>query len=237
MATTRATRDFLSDETGAIKTDWIVLSAAVLGMGLAAIMVTSGGVEDLSSDIAAAMAAQIDTSFVAATAGLTPTDVWNDPNASSRDLSNVERFSFATVVELTPDAEGIIFETGANVWGAVLYQHDGVLYLQAGRGNGYGEAADRGEASWRVTGGTATIEGSLDADGGLALIVNGQTVDQSSFTASRLAGPNPGTVGGANSGVAVNRGGFGQNHPGHPGVSEVVFFEGQTTGDERVPLN
>ena len=138
-----------------------------------------------------------------------------------RDLLNVEQFSFSTVVDLDPNAEGILFETGANVWGTILYQHDGVLYLQSGRGNGYGETAERGEASWQVTGGTATIEGSLDANGGLALMINGEVVDQSSFNTSLLAGGNPGSIAGANSGVAANRGGFNQNDAGYPGVTEV----------------
>jgi hypothetical protein len=167
--------------------------------------------------------------------GLTPTDVWDDPNASFNDLRNIERFSFAAVIDFSTDDEGIIFETGGGVLGTVLYQHDGVLYLQAGRGRDYGAASDRGEASWQVIDGTATIEGSLNADGGLALIVNGETVSQSSFTASRLAGPDAGSIAGSNSGVAANRGGFTRRDAGHPGVSEVVMFEGQTTGHELVP--
>jgi hypothetical protein len=232
-----ATRDFLSSENAAITTDWVVAAAAVTAMGLATVSLVSGGMEDISGEIATTLSAQIETTIVAATAGLTATDVWNDPTASMRDLLNVKQFSFSTVVDLDPNAEGIIFETGANVWGTVLYQHDGVLYLQSGRGNGYGETAERGEASWQVTGGTALIEGSLNADGGLALMINGEVVDQSSFTSSRLAGGNPGSVAGANSGVAVNRGGFNQNDPGYPGVTEVVIFEGQTTGHELVPIN
>jgi len=232
-----ATRDFLSGEDAAVTTDWVVASAAAIGMGLSTMMMVSGGLEDLSGDIAATLSAQIESTFVAATAGLSATDVWNDPAASMRDLLNVKQFSFSTVVDLDPDAEGIIFETGANVWGTVLYQHDGVLYLQSGRGNGYGETAERGEASWQVTGGTATIEGSLNADGGLALMINGEVVDQSSFSTNMLAGGNPGGIAGANSGVAVNRGRFNQSDAGYPGVTEVVLFEDQTTGHELAPLD
>ncbi|MFP4451179.1 MAG: hypothetical protein ACLFP0_09650, partial [Rhodosalinus sp.] len=145
---------------------------------------------------------------------------------------NVERFSFLTVVDLTADSDGIIFETGAAAWGTVLYQHDGVLYLQAGRGNGTGATANRGEASWTIVEGRATIEGSLDANGGLALIVNGEAVSQSSFSAPRLGGGNAGSISGTNSGVAANRGGFTRNDAGHPGVAQVAIFEGQTTGHE-----
>jgi Flp pilus assembly pilin Flp len=228
--------DFLSDETGATTVDWTVLSAMAVGMSLAVMMLVSRGADDLSNDIAFTMTELVDTAFTAATAGLTPTDVWDDPSASFNDLRNVDRFSFATVIDFTTDAEGIIFETGGGVHGTVLYQHDGVLYLQAGNGRDFGAASDRGEASWQVTEGTATIEGSLNADGGLALIVNGEVVSQSSFTASRLAGPNSGSIAGSNSGVATNRGGFTRNHAGHPGVSEVIMFDGQTTGHELSPL-
>lgn len=230
-------QEFTRCESGAIAVDWVVMSATAIGMGLAAIQMTSAGVEDTSRDIADALAAQIDTAFALATEGMTATDIWNDPTVSSKELKNVEQFSFATEVDFSADAEGIIFETGGGVWGTVLYQHDGMLYLQAGRGNGTGEASNRGEASWRVVDGPATIEGSLNSDGGLALMVNGEVVDQSSFTSSRLAGGNPGSIAGSNDNVAQNRGGFNRHSDGHPGVEEVVFFEGQTTGDELAPVN
>lgn len=230
-------RKLILDETGAVTVDWVVASAAAIGMGLSVMAFVSGGVERVSVNIAETLGEQVATVFEAATAALTATSVWDNPAVSSRDLSNVERFSFLTVVTFSADAEGIIFETGGGVYGTVLYQHDGVLYLQAGRGNGVGTTADRGEASWQVVDGTATIEGSLDADGGLALIVNGQTVSQSSFNALRLAGSDAGSIGGTNTGVAVNRGGYNRNSAGHPGVTSVTLFEGQTTGDELTPLN
>jgi hypothetical protein len=140
-------------------------------------------------------------------------------------------------VDFTTDAEGIIFEFGAGAWGTVLYQHNGVLYLQAGRGNGTGPASDRGEASWQVVEGTATIEGSMDANGGLALMVNGEV--SASPPSTRRASPvaMSGSVAGSNSGVAANRGGFNRNDRAIPAWTEVVFFEGQTTGDELVPFN
>lgn len=230
-------RNLILDETGAVTVDWVVVAAASIGIGLSVMAFASGGVERVSVDIADTLREQVATVVEAATAGLTATSVWDNPAVSSRDLSNTERFSFLTVVTFSADDEGIIFETGGGVYGTVLYQHDGVLYLQAGRGNGVGATADRGEASWQVVDGTATIEGSLDADGGLALIVNGQTVSQSSFAAPRLAGGNAGSVGGTNTGVAVNRGGFNRNSAGHPGVTAVTLFEGQTTGDEQAPVN
>lgn len=88
-----------------------------------------------------------------------------------------------------------------------------------------------------MTEGAHTIEGAMNANGGLALYVDGTLVDQSSFTSTDLAGGNAGSVGGGTSSVAVNRGGFTSNTQGHPGVTEVTFFEGQTTGEELVPMN
>jgi hypothetical protein len=230
-------QNFLTDDSGAITVDWVVLSATTIGMGLAVILMVSGGLEDLSTDIGTALIEQTDQGFVAATAGLIATAIWNDPTNSTRDFANIDQLSFVTEVDFTTDAEGIIFEFGATGRGAVLYQHDGVLYLQAGNGSAYGQAHDRGEASWQVVDGRATIEGSMDANGGLALIVNGQTVSQSSFQAASLAGGDPGSVAGSNSGVARNRGGFNRNDAGHPGVTEVTFFENQTTGHETTPIN
>ena len=42
---------FLSNEAGAVTVDWVVLTAATVGLGLAAMSVVSSGVEDTSSDI------------------------------------------------------------------------------------------------------------------------------------------------------------------------------------------
>jgi Flp pilus assembly pilin Flp len=42
---------FVSDESGAVTVDWVVLTAAIVGLGLAVMSVVSGGVEDLSGNI------------------------------------------------------------------------------------------------------------------------------------------------------------------------------------------
>ena len=59
---------FLSDESGAVTVDWVVLTAALVGLGLAVISVVSGGLEDLSGDIAT----QLEQDHV--TAGFTSSD-------------------------------------------------------------------------------------------------------------------------------------------------------------------
>jgi Flp pilus assembly pilin Flp len=45
-------RRFLGDEGGAVSVDWVVLTAALTGLGLATVAVVSGGVESLSRDTA-----------------------------------------------------------------------------------------------------------------------------------------------------------------------------------------
>lgn len=47
---------FLQSENGAVTVDWVVLTAALVGLGLAVMSVVSGGVEDLSGDISVELA-------------------------------------------------------------------------------------------------------------------------------------------------------------------------------------
>lgn len=47
--------DFLADEGGAVAVDWVVLTAGVVGMGMATTMVVSGGMENLSNDTGQAL--------------------------------------------------------------------------------------------------------------------------------------------------------------------------------------
>ena len=44
-------QNFLSNESGAVTVDWVVLTAALVGLGLAVMGVVSGGIEDLSGDV------------------------------------------------------------------------------------------------------------------------------------------------------------------------------------------
>jgi Flp pilus assembly pilin Flp len=46
-----AINTFKNDESGAVTVDWVVLTAALVGLGLAVMGVVSGGIEDLSTDI------------------------------------------------------------------------------------------------------------------------------------------------------------------------------------------
>lgn len=51
-------RAFLKSENGAVTVDWVVLTAAIVGLGLAVLAVVSGGVEDLSRDTSTQLASQ-----------------------------------------------------------------------------------------------------------------------------------------------------------------------------------
>lgn len=50
-----AIKTFKADESGAVTVDWVVLTAALVGLGLAVMGVVSGGIEDLSTDISSAL--------------------------------------------------------------------------------------------------------------------------------------------------------------------------------------
>ena len=55
---------FVRDEYGAVTVDWVVLTAALVGLGLAVMAVVSGGVENLSGDIDTQLVGMgIDTTF------------------------------------------------------------------------------------------------------------------------------------------------------------------------------
>ncbi|MBO6601961.1 MULTISPECIES: Flp family type IVb pilin [Paracoccaceae] len=42
---------FVKDESGVVSVDWVVLTAALVGLGLAVTNVVGAGLEDLSEDI------------------------------------------------------------------------------------------------------------------------------------------------------------------------------------------
>ncbi|MAN14411.1 hypothetical protein [Alterinioella nitratireducens] len=55
---------FLADDAGAVTVDWVVLTAGLVGLGLATTAVVSAGVEDVSGDTSGVMTDyEIETSF------------------------------------------------------------------------------------------------------------------------------------------------------------------------------
>ena len=49
---------FARDEDGAVTVDWVVLTAAIVGLGVAVMTSVSGGVGDLAGDISGSLVAQ-----------------------------------------------------------------------------------------------------------------------------------------------------------------------------------
>ena len=56
-------KTFAADESGAVTVDWVVLTAAIVGLGLAVMAVVSSGVENLSGDIETSLTNQNVTSY------------------------------------------------------------------------------------------------------------------------------------------------------------------------------
>lgn len=84
------TAHFLTSEGGAVTVDWVVLTAALVGLGLAVMAVVSGGTEDLSSDIDTQLVDQgIVTEFEVAFAGLTAATLssWHHNEGWYNDMS------------------------------------------------------------------------------------------------------------------------------------------------------
>ncbi|SFC38467.1 Flp family type IVb pilin [Tropicimonas isoalkanivorans] len=57
-------KTFRNDEDGAVTVDWVVLTAAIVGLGIAVLAAVSGGVENVSKKIDTSLSAQtIKTTF------------------------------------------------------------------------------------------------------------------------------------------------------------------------------
>jgi len=57
-------KNFKNDESGAVTVDWVVLTAAIVGLGIAVLATVSGGVQNLSGDINTQLSGQgISTTF------------------------------------------------------------------------------------------------------------------------------------------------------------------------------
>ncbi|MBZ0128045.1 MAG: pilus assembly protein [Rhodobacteraceae bacterium] len=57
-------KNFKNDESGAVTVDWVVLTAAIVGLGIAVLAAVSDGLDNLSGDIDTQLSGQaISTSF------------------------------------------------------------------------------------------------------------------------------------------------------------------------------
>ncbi|MCV6825268.1 MULTISPECIES: Flp family type IVb pilin [Halocynthiibacter] len=53
---TKLFNNFVKDESGAVTVDWVVLTAAIVGLGIAVLATVRGGVTTLSGNISTAVA-------------------------------------------------------------------------------------------------------------------------------------------------------------------------------------
>ena len=54
---------FRRDEDGAVTVDWVVLTAAIVGLGIAILATVSGGVSDLAGDISSELSTMTIASY------------------------------------------------------------------------------------------------------------------------------------------------------------------------------
>ena len=88
-------KQFLEDTTGAVTVDWVVLTAAVTGLGLATVSVVSAGLEDLATDIQQSL-----MSTNAATGSIDP---WNSAHPTYVACQDTD-VDFNAAVTLAQDA-------------------------------------------------------------------------------------------------------------------------------------
>ncbi|MBM2577801.1 hypothetical protein JQC91_15955 [Jannaschia sp. Os4] len=71
-------KTFLASESGAVTVDWVVLTAALVGLGLAVMGVVSTGVQNASNSIATELSAEglIDSRFENTNAGTADDPDW-----------------------------------------------------------------------------------------------------------------------------------------------------------------
>ena len=63
MKLIQAIKTFKADESGAVTVDWVVLTAAIVGLGIAVLAAVSGGVGQLSTDIDSALSSYGTTAY------------------------------------------------------------------------------------------------------------------------------------------------------------------------------
>ena len=63
MKLIRAIKTFKSDDSGAVTVDWVVLTAAIVGLGIAVLAAVSGGVGNLSTEIDSALSGYSTTAY------------------------------------------------------------------------------------------------------------------------------------------------------------------------------
>ena len=52
-------KSFANDEAGAVTVDWVVLTAAIVGLGIVVMKTVGGGVETLSGNVSSTVSTQV----------------------------------------------------------------------------------------------------------------------------------------------------------------------------------
>ncbi len=140
---TPSPKTFLHDESGAVTVDWVVLTAAIVGLGLAVATVVSGGIQDLSNDIDDQLEAdgiiRVSFSQLGETTQLTGQDLAN-LQAEARGASNTELQTAFTTAQagISPD-QGV---WQAAIDGGATLENGTYTYLDGDGATQSFEAAD-----------------------------------------------------------------------------------------------
>ncbi len=92
-------KHFIQSENGAVTVDWVVLTAGLVGLGLAVMAVVSGGVEDLSNETSTELASmEPDSMYDWSTGGALADSGWGDLGIFSPVQSATGAESYAASV-------------------------------------------------------------------------------------------------------------------------------------------
>lgn len=98
-------RRFVEEENGAVAVDWVVLSGGLVAVGMAAVMVISGGIESLSGELAGEVSGiEIRTSFARAVAALADSMDFSDGAGAWIGGTAVSLAGFGEVLQIGPGA-------------------------------------------------------------------------------------------------------------------------------------
>ena len=229
---------FFASETGNVSVDWTLYASLGVAIGAALIASSKPAVQQSGTELQSDLWTNYDDEIVGNNtsgsawdqqlAGFTTSGNTYGLGQTYFDLSDEAQASFEMNVNLSVGAEGILMDAGGST-GVIVYQHNGVLYVQAGDESGCPGQADCGEIAYTVAGGEQSVAVSIDSTRGMALYVDGALVGTTTLSNVRMAGPNRGGVGGSGR-VPDNRGGFVAGDT-YPGASNITIYAGEVTDD------
>lgn len=224
---------FLKNEDGAVTVDWVVLSAAVVGLGIAAATTVQNGMSGASGTLTSNVSYNvcIESMPVSITDCFTGTATTNAVGGDLAITNMGQQIAFGVDIDLSA-GDGIIFERGANR-GFLVYQDGNELVMQVTTANDTNEyktvkyqipAGMTGPQ--RVEGTFATTE---NGQGSFELFVNGRSVGKETFVGNdKLADGGSSSIGdnlGKTNTILNNDAGFTTDDGnGHPGFTQVDFF-------------